>query len=65
MQKGRALEASAWYGLRMKRDWTDAEFVVVQPRRKRRRLWFDWRNFAIVGGLTLIGVLRALIPGTQ
>jgi hypothetical protein len=40
--------------------WTDAKFEVVKPRR-RGWVWFDWRNFLIVGGLSLIAALRPLL----
>ena len=43
--------------------WTDAKFKVVSdPRPKRRYGWFDWRNFLIVGGLSLIPIIRACLP---
>lgn len=38
--------------------WTDVKFKVIRDPRPQRRPWFDWRNFLIVGGLSLIGVLR-------
>lgn len=42
-----------------KRDYTDAEFEVIDPPQPpKRRAWFDWRNFLIVGALSLIPVLR-------
>ena len=39
-------------------EWTDAKFKVIRDRRPQRRPWFDWRNFLIVGGLSLMGVAR-------
>jgi hypothetical protein len=40
----------------------DAKFKVIRgPRRVQRRPWFDWRNFLIVGGLSLIPILRAWV----
>ena len=48
-----------------KKDWTDVEFVVVeQPKLRRRRqpwIWFDWRNFAIIGGLAALAGLKAVL----
>lgn len=36
---------------------------AVIPRRQRRWvIWFDWRNFLIVGGLSLMAVAKALLP---
>ncbi len=45
--------------MRKPNDWTDAKFKVV--RDPRRKPWFDWRNFLIVGGLGLIAALRPLL----
>lgn len=44
-----------------KRDWTDAKFEIVKPppRRVRSGWYFDWRNFLIVGGLSLAAIARA------
>lgn len=42
-----------------KPDWTDAKFKVVKPTRGQRRWYFDWRNFLIVGGLSLAAIARA------
>lgn len=41
------------------KDVIDAKFQVISGPRRRWRIWFDWRNFAIVGGLALLGGLRA------
>lgn len=38
-------------------DVIDAKFKVVRPPRGQRRPWFDWRNFLIVGGLSLLAVM--------
>lgn len=34
---------------------------TVIPRRQRW-VWFDWRNFLIVAGLSLIGLLAQIVP---
>lgn len=44
----------------MRREYIDAEFKVIRPRRYRRE-WFDWRNFLIIGGLTALAGLRGLL----
>lgn len=46
------------------RDVIDAKFKVIRDPHKRR-VWFDWRNFLIVGGLSLMGVLRWWIENRQ
>lgn len=43
--------------------WTDAEFTVVRGPRRQRWRWFDWRNFLIVGGLSVAAVLREVLNG--
>lgn len=45
--------------------WTDAKFEVIRAPRRQRRAWFDWRNFLIVGGLSLIAALRSLLELLQ
>lgn len=40
------------------RNVIDAKFKVIRDPRRKWRVWFDWRNFLIVGGLSLIGVVR-------
>lgn len=40
---------------------TDAEYKVVHGPKRPGGWWFDWRNFLIVGGLGLVGAIRALI----
>lgn len=37
-------------------DVIDAKFKVVR-KPSGRRPWFDWRNFLIVGGLSLLAVM--------
>lgn len=47
------------------RDVIDAQFDVVKPAPPRRRhslIWFDWRNFLIVGAMSAIAAARALLP---
>lgn len=42
------------------RDYVDAKFKVIRPR---RRSWisFNWRNFLILAGFAVIGFARWLI----
>jgi hypothetical protein len=43
-------------------EWTDAKFKVVKPRRRLLGGWaFDWRNFLIVGGISALVALKALL----
>jgi hypothetical protein len=45
-----------------KRDWTDAKFEVVKPPQAARRApWFDWRNFLIVGAMSLVPIIRGFL----
>lgn len=45
-----------------KRDWTDAKFeVVTPPQGLRHAPWFDWRNFLIVGAMSLIPIIRGYL----
>jgi hypothetical protein len=62
--KRRAMVASCGYAMLLgmaEPDWTDAKFKVIRDPRPQRRSWFDWRNFLLVAGLSLIPILRALI----
>lgn len=47
----------------------DAKFEVIsEPTsrpRYRRAGWFDWRNFLIVGGLSSLAAIKALLDGSQ
>jgi hypothetical protein len=49
----------------VKNDVIDAKFKVIKGPRQSRGWWFDWRNFLIVGGLSLMGVLRWWVENRQ
>jgi len=53
--------------MRKERDWIDAKFEVIEPPRRKRRLfegwWFDWRNFLIVGGFAAAAAIERLLQG--
>ena len=57
--------AGVWYGSGMKPDVIDAKFKVIKGPRRQRAAWFDWQNFLIVGGLSLMGVLRWWLENRQ
>jgi hypothetical protein len=43
----------------------DAKFKVIRQPKRRWRIWFDWRNFAIVAVIALAAGARALLPGSH
>lgn len=47
----------------MARDYIDAKFKVIRPKR-RWRLSFDWRNFWFVAVVVIIAAFRSM-PGTH
>lgn len=45
------------------RDWIDAKFEVVGAPKRRWRLRFDWRNFAVLAVVIIGSAVRALWLG--
>jgi hypothetical protein len=43
------------------RDYVDAKFRVIRPKRRGWRLGFDWRNFLILSAIALVGLGRWMV----